>query len=210
MPDDDTENISNLRLVKRVEQLVKSTNAWMELFTPDIELLMFGSSNYLENNAFSTSHQSVNVYGLPEKCYEVRTEDNAVDIQIHRGAPISVFKQVAVEETAVSFTDNSEDTGGTENPIPKKLRKDAIEIQVVGAKTGKYYLIPYSGKLKKYTDKKVISMFIPQIRSGKERLVSVSVVEDDRLIYISKDSFKTYEKGFTDSVTIELRKTYFG
>lgn len=210
MPDDDTENISNLRLVKRVEQLVKSTNTWMELFTPDIELLMFGSSNYLENNAFSTSHQSVNVYGLPEKCYEVRTEDNAVDIQIHRGAPISVFKQTAVEETAVSFTDNSEDTGGTENPIPKKLRKDAIEIQVVGAKTGKYYLIPYSGKLKKYTDKKVISMFIPQIRSGKERLVSVSVVEDDRLIYISKDSFKTYEKGFTDSVTIELRKTYFG
>ena len=210
MPDDDTENISNLRLVKRVEQLVKSTNAWMELFTPDIELLMFGSSNYLENNAFSTSHQSVNVYGLPEKCYEVRTEDNAVDIQIHRGAPISVFKQTVVEETAVSFTDNSEDTGGTENPIPKKLRKDAIEIQVVGAKTGKYYLIPYSGKLKKYTDKKVISMFIPQIRSGKERLVSVSVVEDDRLIYISKDSFKTHEKGFTDSVTIELRKTYFG
>lgn len=210
MPDDDTENISNLRLVKRVEQLVKSTNAWMELFTPDIELLMFGSSNYLENNAFSTSHQSVNVYGLPEKCYEVRTEDNAVDIQIHRGAPISVFKQTAVEETAVSFTDNSEDTGGTENPIPKKLRKAAIEIQVVGEKTGKYYLIPYSGKLKKYTDKKVISMFIPQIRSGKERLVSVSVVEDDRLIYISKDSFKTYEKGFTDSMTIELRKTYFG
>lgn len=86
MPDDDTENISNLRLVKRVEQLVKGTNAWVELFTPDIELLMFGSSNYLESNAFSTSHQSVNVYGLPEKCYEVRTEDNAVDIQIHRDA----------------------------------------------------------------------------------------------------------------------------
>ena len=71
----------------------------------------------------------------------MRTEDNAVDIQIHRGAPISVFKQVTEEETDVLFTDNSEDTDGTENPIPKKLRKDAIEIQVVGAKTGKYYLI---------------------------------------------------------------------
>ena len=49
--------------------------------------LMFDDPNYLENNAFSTGHQSVNVYGLPERRYEVRSEDNAVDVQIHRGAP---------------------------------------------------------------------------------------------------------------------------
>ena len=53
------------------------------MLTPDLEQLMFGDSNYLENNAFSTSHQNVNVYGQPEKSYEVRTEENAVDIQIH-------------------------------------------------------------------------------------------------------------------------------
>ena len=47
--------------------------------------------NYIENNVFSTGHQSVNVYGLPEKRYEVRTEDNAVDIQIHRDAPKAVI-----------------------------------------------------------------------------------------------------------------------
>lgn len=210
MPDDDTENISNLRLVKRVERLVRSTNAWTESFTPDIELLMFGIPNYLESNAFSTSHQSVNVYGLPEKCYEVRTEDNAVDVQIHRSAQASVFERTATEEVAVSFTDTAEDKGETESPIPKELRRFAVEVQVTGAGTGKYYLIPYNGKLKKYTDKKVVGMFIPQIRSGKERLVSVSVVEEDRIIYISKDSFKTYEKGFAESVTVELRKTYFG
>lgn len=209
MPDDDTENISNLRLVKHVEHLIKSTTAWVESFTPDIELLIFGTPNYLESNAFSTSHQSVNVYGLPEKCYEVRTEDNAVDIQIHRSAQTSVFKRTATEEVAVSFTDGTEN-GETESPIPKELRRFAVEVQVTGAGTGKYYLIPYNGKLKKYTDQKVVGMFIPQIRSGKERLVSVSVVEEDRLIYISKDSFKTYEKGFTESVTVELRKTYFG
>ena len=84
MPNDETENISNLRLVKRVERIVKSSDSWTEAFTPDLEMLMFGVRDYLESNAFSTSHQSVNVYGLPEKCYEVRTEDNAVDIQIHR------------------------------------------------------------------------------------------------------------------------------
>lgn len=87
MPDDNTEGISNLRLVKRVERLIQSTDEWNEFLSPDLEDLMFSDFNYLENNAFSTGHQSVNVYGLPEKRYEVRTEDNAVDVQIHRGAP---------------------------------------------------------------------------------------------------------------------------
>ena len=86
MPDDATENISNLCLVKQVEHLIKESGAWTEELTPDLESLIFGDRNYLENNTFSTSHQSVNVYSLPEKYYEVRTEDTAVDIQIHRGA----------------------------------------------------------------------------------------------------------------------------
>ena len=86
MPDDNTEGILNLRLVKRVENLIRSTDEWNEFLSPDLENLMFDDPNYLENNAFSTSHQSVNVYGLPERRYEVRTEDNAVDVQIHRDA----------------------------------------------------------------------------------------------------------------------------
>ena len=84
MPDDHTENINNLRLVKRVEQLVKSNNSYSEMLTPGLEDMIFGSSTYLEDNSFSTGHQSVNVYGLPEKCYEIRSEDAAVDVQIHR------------------------------------------------------------------------------------------------------------------------------
>ena len=83
MPDDETENINNLFCVKHVEQIIKQNQSWTESLTPDLELRMFGDSMYLENNAFSTSHQNVNVYGNPEKTYEVRTEDNAVDIQIH-------------------------------------------------------------------------------------------------------------------------------
>lgn len=84
MPDDQTENVENLRLVKKIESLIKQTNAWTEAHSSDLEQIMFGDSNYLETNAFSTNHQAVNVYGLPEKIYEVRTEDSAVDIQLHR------------------------------------------------------------------------------------------------------------------------------
>ena len=69
MPDDKTEKIENLKLVKRVENLIRSTGSWAGFLSPDLENLMFDDSKYLENNTFSTSHQSVNVYGLPENCY---------------------------------------------------------------------------------------------------------------------------------------------
>ena len=82
--DDNTENISNLPLIKRVEQLFKSTDTYIEYQSQNLENHMFGNKTYLEDNAFSTGHQSVNVYGLPEKRYEIRSEDIAVDIQIHK------------------------------------------------------------------------------------------------------------------------------
>ena len=48
--------------------------------------MMFGSENYLEENTFTTGHQSVNVYAVPEKKYEIRSEDSAVDLQVRRAA----------------------------------------------------------------------------------------------------------------------------
>ena len=86
MPDNETEGISNLRLISQVEKLIYDTNEWKEFRSHDLEDLMFNDSHYLENNAFSTGHQCVNVYGMPECRYEVRTEDNAVDVQLHRFA----------------------------------------------------------------------------------------------------------------------------
>lgn len=44
---------------------------------------MFGQDNYIEENAFATGHQLVNVYGRPEKRYEVRSESTAIDVQLH-------------------------------------------------------------------------------------------------------------------------------
>jgi len=83
MPDDETENVDNLTLIKKVEMLCKEQPYYTEQHSLEIEELIFGSKSYLEDNSFSTSHQLVNVYGKPEKRYEVRSEDNAVDVQIH-------------------------------------------------------------------------------------------------------------------------------
>ena len=66
---------------------MKDGDEWTEYRTQALDSIMFGDPNHLENNMFSTSHQSVNMYGLPEKCYEIRTEDSAIDVQVHRGAP---------------------------------------------------------------------------------------------------------------------------
>jgi len=67
MPDDATNNIDNLTLIKRVESLMKETDDCQEFSSEELEILMFDNPHYLEENSFSTSHQSVNVYGLPEK-----------------------------------------------------------------------------------------------------------------------------------------------
>ena len=84
MPDDQTEGVDNLFLVKSVEHLMQASDDYIEYASQEIEQKMFGSRTYIEDNAFSTSHQSVNVYGLPETYYEIRSEENAVDIQIHK------------------------------------------------------------------------------------------------------------------------------
>ena len=84
MPDDNTDGINNLRLVKKVEALCRKQPGNCQCYTTEeLERVMFNQPDYLELNSFSTGHQSVNVYGLPEMKYEIRSEDTAVDVQIH-------------------------------------------------------------------------------------------------------------------------------
>ena len=54
-----------------------------EMHASEVEKIMFGSETYIEDHSFATSHQNVNVYGRPETRYEIRSEDGAVDVQVH-------------------------------------------------------------------------------------------------------------------------------
>ena len=83
MPDKETEHIERLRLVNKVERLIRESGSYREHSADEIETLLFGRSGFLEDNTLSASHQNVNVYGLPEKRYEIRSEDTAIDVQIH-------------------------------------------------------------------------------------------------------------------------------
>ena len=81
MPDERTENVENLRIVRTVERLIKEQAGWSEYESVALEKIMFQNERFIEENTFSTSHQNVNVYETPEKRYEVRSEDSAIDIQ---------------------------------------------------------------------------------------------------------------------------------
>ncbi|MGE7023359.1 DEAD/DEAH box helicase [Solibacillus cecembensis] len=83
MPDNATENVDSLTMIKRLESLSKSQQNYVEYHAKEIEKSIFGSETYLEDNSFSTSHQLVNVYGKPEKKYEIRSETSAIDLQIY-------------------------------------------------------------------------------------------------------------------------------
>ena len=98
MPDEKTENVSNLILINNLERLIEAHDCCI-YDACDIEELMFDSNTYLEDNAFSTGHQLVNVYGLPEKRYEIRSEDNALDVQVHGISKYIPFDVVIDRET---------------------------------------------------------------------------------------------------------------
>lgn len=218
MPDDNTENISRLTLIKRVENLIKSKDSWQEFASPDLEDLMFGDSKYLENNAFSTSHQSVNVYGLPEKYYEVRAEDAAVDVQIHKEGKTFHHNEspnsstVPLSEKVVSTTiDSKHDYNNPydldESKLPFALRKTAIDLPVSGALEGWFYLVPYPGKLSYYIDKKTEAMFVPVSKNGKSITIPVSVIRSDRLIFMFESHYKKYELELGEPEGITIIKT---
>ena len=62
---------------------MKSGSAFSEYASRIIEQRVFGNESYLEDNTFSTGHQMVNVYRIPERYYEVRSDNSAIDVQIH-------------------------------------------------------------------------------------------------------------------------------
>ncbi len=122
MPDARTEKIQNLQLINKLERLMRADESKIELtHTTEIESIMFGQKDYLEQNSFTTSHQSVNVYGLPERKYEIRSEDTAVDIQIHQNAIVS-------KQTKDSIAEIAEVLPKEENKSPETTYEVEIEL----------------------------------------------------------------------------------
>jgi len=83
MPDDETERVENLHKIAKIEKLIKTSGSFSQHLSHTVEGMIWGNPNYLEENTFSTGHQMVNVYRKPERYYEVRSDDSAIDVQIY-------------------------------------------------------------------------------------------------------------------------------
>lgn len=84
MPDDKTENLFNLKKIQKIVHLIneKTKDNSTQFHSNEVEKIMFKNNNYINENSFSTTHQSVNVYSEAEMLYEIRCEETAIDIQV--------------------------------------------------------------------------------------------------------------------------------
>lgn len=84
IPHPATDGFNNLYEIRRLGSIASNASLRhiQHYSSDDIEQIIFGRKFYLENNTFVTSHQMANVYSEPGMKYEVRIDDNSVDIQI--------------------------------------------------------------------------------------------------------------------------------
>ncbi len=85
MPHKSTDGFENLReIIKMGRIALKNPDTVSLKYTSDaLEDILFGKKFYIENNTFVTTHQMTNVYTEPEKLYEVRIDEQSVDVQIN-------------------------------------------------------------------------------------------------------------------------------
>lgn len=79
LPHKDMDGYQNLREINRLGTLSKGWKSWT---CDQLESIMFGRSQFIEQTSFVTSHQMANVYSQADYRYEVRIDENSVDIQI--------------------------------------------------------------------------------------------------------------------------------
>ena len=84
IPHPATDGFQNLYEIKRLGKIASATGKENSQYytSDDIEQILFGKKFFLENNTFVTSHQMANVYSEPGMKYEVRIDENSVDVQI--------------------------------------------------------------------------------------------------------------------------------
>lgn len=84
MPGKEYELFPMLHELKKLGKIMVSTRCNNFYTSDEIEKIIFGNIHYIEDNTYVTAHQITNVYSDPLAKYEVRVDDQALDIQINR------------------------------------------------------------------------------------------------------------------------------
>lgn len=83
LPHPDSYGYENLIEINKLCSIAKKEVKSVTVLNSDqVEKCIFSNSHYVEDNTFVTTHQLANVYTSAASLYEVRIDDNAVDIQV--------------------------------------------------------------------------------------------------------------------------------
>ena len=74
--------IDGFGIKNRLGDIIDAKNRAI-FYCSKLEKIIFGKEKYIENNTSVTCHMPVNVYYKPSAEYEIRWDDNSLDIQIH-------------------------------------------------------------------------------------------------------------------------------
>ena len=79
--------MTGLAQLERLERILSENEEIKDqvqnLMAAEVEQLLFQQSNYIAENTVITAHQRINIYTSLEKKYEIRCEDNALDILLN-------------------------------------------------------------------------------------------------------------------------------
>ena len=82
------ENYEDFKELDKLVHLIRD-RSHNETTAKGMELTMFESTSYIDDVTYSTAHQPINVFGLSQYKYEIRIDDEAIDVQIsHIPKPI--------------------------------------------------------------------------------------------------------------------------
>lgn len=140
LPHPDSYGYENLVELNRLCGIANKKCSSVAVYISDvIERSIFGKRNYIETNTFVTTHQVANVYTSPSSLYEVRIDENAVDIQT-TGTNYQPQTIVLPKESNASYTEHTETTVGVDDTkqIPKSPSEH--EDYLVNAKISERHL----------------------------------------------------------------------
>jgi len=78
-----TKDLHQIEALKRIAKQVPEIKAnLLEYQAEELEAALLLDRHAIENFSFPTAHQQVNIYAVPKNKYEIRFDENAVDLQI--------------------------------------------------------------------------------------------------------------------------------
>ena len=83
IPDKEYQYFANMDAARRVGKLMFDTSDCQAYTCDKLESIIFGRERVIESSTFITSHQSTNVYSEGDDKYEIRVDENALDIQVN-------------------------------------------------------------------------------------------------------------------------------